>query len=279
MAVLLTICSQSFAEQLSATGKVTEIENNTIIIKITNADTIPTGSRVDLFFEISEDQSIEVGQWKVSGRGKGVVFATPVEVLGPPQEGMTAKISYSGKEDRVQVTRQDHHTAPPISQNDDTQGKKQFVYNSQQYVDKVRKIINDLRKNSQQYSREKIHILQRQIVQNVKKAVAGDNAEGYYMLALLHEDGVEDISRDSKKMVKNLIISAKKGYGQAQYILGDMYKSGDEVIKDKEKAKYWLQKAADQGHKGAKMELELMEPQIRGKEPKMQLLGVPFPEK
>jgi TPR repeat protein len=281
---LLAMGNQSFGGQVSITGKVTKIENNTITIETIKAETIPEGSRVDLFFEISEGQSIEVGQWKVSSRGKGVVFATPVDVTGPPLKGMTAKISYSEEKNRVQVTRQDHHNSPPISQNDDTHEKKQFVYNPQQYVDEAKKIGDDLTKNSKKYSKEKNQTLQRQLVQNVKKAVAADNAEAYYLLAFLHQNGIGEISRSSKKMVENLMMSAKKGHDKAQFMLGDMYKRGDEVIKDKEKAIYWFQKAADQGHQGAKMELELLEPQIRGKEPsgkkpKGQLLGIPFPEK
>ncbi len=275
----LTITNQGIAGQVSISGTVTKVNNNTITIETIKAEIIPKGSRVDLFLEISEGSRIEVGQWKVSGRGKGIIFATPVDMIGPPQKGMTAKISYSEKKNRVQVTGQDHYNAPPISQNDAIQEKKQFVDNTQQYVDKVRKIVGDLRKNSKKYSTDKIQTLEQQIVQNVKKAVAGDNAEAYYLLALLHEDGVGEISRDSKKMVENLIISAKKGYGQAQYILGDMYKSGDEVVKDKKKAVYWLKKAAGQGHQDAKMELKLMEPEIRGKEPEGQLLGIPFPAK
>jgi len=276
---VLAMATQSFGGQVSITGTVTKVNNNTITIETIKAETIPEGSRVDLFFEISEGNSIEIGQWKVSGRGKGMIFATPIDVMGPPQEGMTAKISYSEEKNRVQVTRQDHHTAPPISQNEEPQKEKQFVYNSQQLVDEAKQIGNDLTKNLKKYSNAKMQKLQNQLVQNVKKAVAGDNAEAYYLLAFLHQNGVGEISMSSKKMVENLIISAKKGYANAQFMLGAMYKDGDEVIKDKEKTIYWLQKAADQGHKGAKMELELMEPQIRGKEPKGQLLGIPFPKK
>lgn len=281
---VLALANLSFSDQVSTDGKVTKVENNTITIETINAETIPEDSRVDLFFEISKGDLIPVGQWKVSGRGKGVIFATPVDVTGPPLEGMTAKISYSEKKNRVQVTSQDHHTSPPISQNEEPQKKKQFVYNSQQLVDEAKKIGDDLTENSKKYSKEKNHTLQRQFIQNVKKAVSGDNAEAYYLLAFIYQNGLEKIRPSSKKMVENLIISAEKGYANAQNLLGNMYKDGDEVSKDKEKAIYWLQKAADQGHKGAKMELELIEPQIRGKEPngkepKGQLLGIPFPEK
>ncbi len=278
---LILISSQAgFTGQVSITGKVIKTNNNTITIETIKAGTIPNGSRVDLFFEISEGNSIEIGQWKISGRGKGVVYATPVDMIGPPQKGMTAKISYSGKRKRIKASQQNNHTAPPTSQSDTAKkNKKQSIYSSQQYVDEAKKIGNDLGKNSQKYSNAKIQRLKNQIVQNVKKAVAGDNSEAYYLLAMLHQNGLGEISPDSKKMVENLIISATKGYAKAQYMLGDMYKSGDEVVKDKEKALYWLKKAADQGHKDAKMELELMEPQIRGKGPGEQLPGILLSDK
>jgi len=248
----LAMTCQGFTGQISITGKVTKTNNNNITIETIKTETIPKGSRVDLFFEISEGNSIEIGQWKVSGRGKGVVFAIPVDMIGPPQKGMTAKISYSGEKKRVEVIRQNHHNAPPISQPVVAQkNKEQITYSSQQYVDEAKKIGNDLTKNSKKYSTEKNQELQKQLVQNVKKAVAGDNAEAYYLLAFLHQNGIGDISRSSKRMVENLIISATKGYANAQYMLGDMYKSGDEVSKDKAKAVYWLQKAASQGHQEA----------------------------
>ena len=94
---ILAMANQSFSGQVSITGKVSNVENSTITIETIRAETIPKDSRVDLFFEISEDNSIAIGQWKVSGRGKGVIFAMAVDVLGPPQEGMTAKISYFNK--------------------------------------------------------------------------------------------------------------------------------------------------------------------------------------
>jgi len=231
----------------------------------------------------SKSYPIKVNNGKITTRTqhmkpvpvKGVytikVFVKYKELL--TEKSITLTINKSGSS-----TRQDHHNAPPTSQNNESMENKPFVYNSQKYVSNAKKIANDLGVNAKRYSTEKNKKLQKQLVQNVKKAVSGDNAEGYYLLALLHQNGIDEISRDSKMMIENLMISAQKGYIEAQFILGDMYKDGDEVIKDKEKAIYWLQKAADQGHQGAKMQLELMEPQIHGKEPRIQLLGKPFPE-
>ncbi|WP_415407894.1 tetratricopeptide repeat protein [Sulfurovum sp. CS9] len=53
-------------------------------------------------------------------------------------------------------------------------------------------------------------------------------------------------------MVDNLIKAGEHGYVEAQFILGDMYEDGDEVVKDEKRATYWYEKAVEQGHKGAK---------------------------
>lgn len=121
---LLAMTNQSFGGQTSVEGKVTKISDSNITIETTMANSIPAGSRVDLFFEISEDKSILIGQWKVSIAGNGEVFSTPVNMLSPPQKGMTAKISFTERKKQVQVMRQNHHNAPPISQYDDTQSAK-----------------------------------------------------------------------------------------------------------------------------------------------------------
>jgi TPR repeat protein len=94
-----------------------------------------------------------------------------------------------------------------------------------------------------------------------------NNAEAYYALALIYEDGYGDIERDIGKMVHNIRISADRGYAEAQYTLGEMYMSGDEVVKDKEQAVLWLKKAIRQGHKEAKKELERLEHKKIQKQP------------
>lgn len=127
---------------------------------------------------------------------------------------------------------------------------------SQQYVDKAKQIADDMEINSNNYSKEKIRNLTEQMVNNVQKAVSLENAEAYYLLAMLHEDGYGDIDRDMQKMVDNIIKSAEKGYVPAQYMLGDMYADGDEVVKNRNKAIYWLEKAAKQGNREARQELE-----------------------
>ena len=63
---------------------------------------------------------------------------------------------------------------------------------------------------------------------------------------------------DRKKLAPLFLPYAEAGNSRAQYILGKIYRDGDGVPKDKEKAAEWFQKAADQGSKEAKMDLELL---------------------
>ena len=133
---------------------------------------------------------------------------------------------------------------------------KKIFFDSQQYVDKAKNMADDLYKNSKNYSKAKTKRLWNEVIQNIQKAISMDNAEAYYALALIYEDGYGNIKRDLGKMVYNIRISADKRYAEAQYTLGEMYASGDEVVKDREQAIHWLRMAADQGHQNAKIALD-----------------------
>ena len=63
---------------------------------------------------------------------------------------------------------------------------------------------------------------------------------------------------DREKLAPLFLPYAEAGNWRAQYILGKLHRDGDGVTKDKEKAAKWFQKAADQGSKEAKMDLELL---------------------
>ena len=63
---------------------------------------------------------------------------------------------------------------------------------------------------------------------------------------------------DREKLAPLFLPYAEAGNWRAQYILGKLHRDGDGVTKDKEKAAEWFQKAADQGSKEAKMDLELL---------------------
>jgi TPR repeat protein len=53
-------------------------------------------------------------------------------------------------------------------------------------------------------------------------------------------------------------MSAARGYVSSQVMLGLMYMKGIGVLKDKARAKQWLEKAAKQGHPIAMKNLKLL---------------------
>ncbi len=126
------------------------------------------------------------------------------------------------------------------------------------YTDKAKKIVDKLERNQNSYSKDQQRIIWNDVIENIQMAISLDDAEAYYLLALIYEDGYGDTRRDLRKMVDNFTISAEKGYVEAQYILGEMYKDGDEVVKDRMKAIFWFKQAAKQGHKDAKFELKYL---------------------
>jgi TPR repeat protein len=206
---------------------------------------------------------MKIGEWKVIKVDNHTVHAKPVDMYIPPAVGMTSKIETSPKKDGHEETvRQDQHNAYSILEDD-----KDTSVNSQYYVDKAKKMADDLYKNSKKYSKEKRKTLWNEVIKNIQIAISMNNAEAYYVLALIYEDGYGDIERDIGKMVHNIRISADRGYAEAQYTLGEMYMSGDEVVKDKEQAVLWLKKAIRQGHKEAKKELERLEHKKIQKQP------------
>lgn len=61
--------------------------------------------------------------------------------------------------------------------------------------------------------------------------------------------------QDLKKAAEHVEIAAKKGLADAQHMIGKMYMGGQGVIKNYEKALYWLKKVAEQDHPGAAFEV------------------------
>jgi TPR repeat protein len=57
-----------------------------------------------------------------------------------------------------------------------------------------------------------------------------------------------------------------QGYAEAQYNLGNLYANGQGVPKDYAKAIYWLKKAAEQGNKTAKRDLQRAEREDRAQQ-------------
>ena len=59
---------------------------------------------------------------------------------------------------------------------------------------------------------------------------------------------------------------AEKGHADAQYELGKMYETGDDIPQDYKQAVYWYTKASDQGHPQAQYRLGYMYKQGQGVE-------------
>lgn len=57
---------------------------------------------------------------------------------------------------------------------------------------------------------------------------------------------------------QNIIKAANLEYPEAEYNLGYMYYNGISIKKDKEKARYWFKKAADQGYSNAQYYLNVL---------------------
>lgn len=74
-------------------------------------------------------------------------------------------------------------------------------------------------------------------------------------------DGLASIYIDQKnyeEAYKYVVKAADLGHPQAEYNLGYYYYTGTVVEKDKEKAKYWFEKAAAQGNTDAKFNLNIL---------------------
>lgn len=252
--IVISVYSVANISQKTVIGEIIHIHNNMIQIQVLDPDNIKSGDKVTLYYKTLSGQKMKTGECIVSKIADKIVYAAPVDMYIPPAIGMVSKIETSPKKDGLEVARQDHHNA--LTKLEEEYIDKDTSVNSQYYVDKAKKMADDLYKNSKNYSKEKTKILWNEVIQNIQKAIAMNNSEAYYALALIYEDGYGDIERDMGKMVHNIRISADRGYAEAQYMLGEMYTSGDEVVNDREQAVLWLKKAARQGHKEAKRELD-----------------------
>ncbi len=284
--LLLSIANPGFSKQKVHKGEVVNVgNNNTITIEMIWAESIPDGSRVDLFFEISEGNSIEIGQWKVSGRGKGVVYATPVDVIGPPKKGMTAKISYSdSKKAPVITTGSPRNKAiydtskenpypeivPEIRGKEpkgqllgipfpEKSAKEYAAEGNRYYYEKNYKMAI---KEYEQCARMGHSGCQRMLGYfynqgfGVKKDLSRarefyeesarqNNPHAIYNLGLMYVNG-EGVKKDLAKARDLFLKSANLGYPEAQFNVGVLYYKGIGVKTDKSTALKWFSKAADQ---------------------------------
>ena len=234
-------------------GNVIEVDVDAVKIDMAQANKVPVGSKVNLYYITSFGQKMEVGEWVVTRTDETIIYAEPVDILSKPMVGLYAEVLPFSTEDKREGIRQDYTNSPSASE--DNYIDKDTSVDSQYYVDKAKKIADDMRRNAKNYSEQKIKMSFDQYIENIQTAVSMNNAEAYYRLALIYEDGYGDFKSDVKKMVDNLIKAGEHGYVEAQFILGDMYEDGDEVVKDEERAVNWYKKAVAQGHKKAKRAL------------------------
>lgn len=88
-------------------------------------------------------------------------------------------------------------------------------------------------------------------VAEIKQAAANGDVDAMTNLGLMQLSGGTGIPKDAKAGMDLLTKAAEKDYGRAQYMLGLVYGSDMFGSADKEKAKYWLGKAAAKGNKKA----------------------------
>lgn len=257
--VSISTVNADSANGKTITGKVMHASDSTVQIEVASSENIQIEDKVTIYYKTLQGNEMKIGKLEVTKiDNNNSVSATPLDMDLPASAGMVAKITISSKQNKVQAIQQSHRNTHARSEDIIIPVKKSeaAIVRSQEYVDKAKKMMDDLDKNAKLYSEKKKNFLWNRVIQDIQKAVSMDNAEAYWLLALIHEDGYGDIKRDLGKMIDNIIKSAEKGYIEAQYMLGEMYANGDEVVRDKEEAKYWLQKAADKGHKDAKYKLD-----------------------
>ncbi|WP_415407893.1 hypothetical protein ACLHDG_05005 [Sulfurovum sp. CS9] len=181
-------------------GNVIEVDANAVKIDIMQVNKVPIGSRVNLYYKTSFGQKMEVGQWRVTGTDETIIYAEPINIMSKPMVGLYAEVISSAYEDKIEVSKEDHHNVHLLPQNSNfKEGKKDSAIDSQLYVDKAKQTTEDMKKNAKNYSKQKIKKSFDEYLKNVRKAVLMDNAEAYYMLALIYEDGYGDFKSDIKK--------------------------------------------------------------------------------
>ena len=87
-------------------------------------------------------------------------------------------------------------------------------------------------------------------------AEQGD-AEAQYNLGLMYYSG-DDVPQDYEKAFELFTKSAEQGHAEAQYNLGRMYDNEEGVLQDYKQAVHWYTKSAVQGYAEAQYNLGLM---------------------
>ena len=91
------------------------------------------------------------------------------------------------------------------------------------------------------------------------KAAAQGDPDAMYRLAMISKEGGGGEPMDYPKMIEFLTAAAAKGHVEAQYQLGYCLENGVGVPINVRQAKFWYDKAAEQGHRGARERGKLLE--------------------
>ncbi|MDY0351880.1 MAG: tetratricopeptide repeat protein [Desulfobulbaceae bacterium] len=94
-------------------------------------------------------------------------------------------------------------------------------------------------------------------VEDVKQRAEQGEAEAQFKLGALYKNG-EGVEQNYDKALEWYTKSAEQGYADAQVILGAMYYTGQGVEQDKSKAFEWWSKAAAQDNEAGKRSLDML---------------------
>ncbi len=85
-------------------------------------------------------------------------------------------------------------------------------------------------------------------ISGLKSFVKEGNEEAALALGVIYQLGLGGASKDDVESTKWYKAAAEKGNAHAQYMLGANYAGGIGVTMDLEKAKYWYEKASENGY-------------------------------
>jgi len=85
-------------------------------------------------------------------------------------------------------------------------------------------------------------------IKRVKRLMDKGNGGAFHLLAGLYARGMLGLPRDHRKAIELLLKAGELGFAKGYYGLGNSYYNGDGVVRDVEKAKYYFELAAMNGH-------------------------------
>jgi len=242
----------------SFTGKVIKVDKDSVTITVFESGKVMEGSRVDLYFKMSSGRQMEVGQWKVIKSGQGTIDAAPVDMIGRPMVGLTAKISpaekrkeniktsvatINGTQSYVIEKSADEHVIAGnryLKENKDKMAFIEFKQASEKGHAGAQNFLGHMYFNGKGVKQD-----YKQSREWYEKSAQQNNASSIYNLGVIYSQG-RGVNTDMKKAYDLFFRSANLGDSHAQYNLGVMYKKGMVVEKDLFKSFNWFDMAARQ---------------------------------